>query len=155
MLAIMLCTQKDVLGYYRNDLWLDDTKGWTVAYHGTTASNVASIVREGLRVRGGMSDHVYISKLNEGELAGERFGTGIYVSYHQETAESYSREFKMNHSHYKVILQCRVRPGYFETTTSSRGILLINDERDVRLCGILIRNLQESERGKLHGHGVR
>ena len=121
-----------VLGYYRNDLWLDDTKGWTVAYHGTTASNVASIVREGLRVRGGMSDHVYVSKLNEGKVC-EWYGTGIYVSYLLKTAESYSREFKMNHSHYKVVLQCRVRPGYFETTTSSRGILLINDERDVRM----------------------
>ena len=86
-----------------------------------------------------MSNQCYVSKLNEGELNGERFGTGIYVSYLLETAESYSREFKMNHSHYKVVLECRVRPGYFETTTSSRGILLIEDERDVRLCGILIK----------------
>ena len=109
---------------------------------GTAASNVAKIVDEGLRIKGGLDERTYDKLYDKEEVNGDRFGTGIYVSDLIETAEQYCRPFKMKNKFYHVILQCRVRPGYFEETSSSRSILLVKDERDVRLYGILLREIQ-------------
>ena len=112
-------------------------------HHGTKyCENIAKIVDEGLRIKGGLDERTY-DELYENEIVnGDRFGTGIYVSDLIETAEEYCRPFKMQNKFYHVVLQCRVRPGYFEQTSSSRSILLIKDAKDVRLYGILLREIQ-------------
>ena len=130
-----------VLGCYRTNAWLEDSSGWKTVYHGTKyCENIAKIVDEGLRIKGGLDERTYDIRKEVGH--GDRYGTGIYVSDLMETAEEYCRPFKMKNKFYHVILQCRVRPGYFEETPSSRSILLIKDERDVRLYGILLREVQ-------------
>ena len=123
-----------VLGSYRTDTWLENSSGWKTAYHGTKyCENIAKIVDEGLRIKGGLDGRTEY---------GDRFGTGIYVSEKIEFAEEYCKPFKMQNKFYHAVFQCRVRPGYFEETPSSRSILLIKDERDIRLYGILLREVQ-------------
>ena len=38
---------------FPGDLWLDKLRGWPVVYHGTSADNAGSIIRNGLLINGG------------------------------------------------------------------------------------------------------
>lgn len=124
-----------VAGRYPEDGWLDRDRGWPVAYHGTNAKGgtLASIVRKGLRIRGGA----------DAPRVGERYGTGVYVSPDPHVAATFCdfplvlRASKYHSKSLHVVVQCRVRPNSFLRTAAARPTWLVAREDHVRPCGLL------------------
>lgn len=99
-----------VAGMFEDDRWLaadDASSTWPVAYHGTAAVNMEPITRDKGLKAGGKDG---VKRTN-----GARFGTGIYVSPLPEFALRYATECSIGTSkrRYKVVFQCRVRPGSY------------------------------------------
>lgn len=126
-----------VVNKYDNDEWLGRTdKAWPVAYHGTTADNVKSILQNGLRAGG--SNGIPISN-------GRMHGSGIYLS--PDPAYSgrinYSRPFVVDGHRHQLMFQVRVK--HDESLTEpvhGAPIWLCSNPSNIRPYGILIKEMQ-------------
>eukprot|EP01094_Clydonella_sp_ATCC50884_P006583 TRINITY_DN15806_c0_g1_i1.p1 TRINITY_DN15806_c0_g1~~TRINITY_DN15806_c0_g1_i1.p1 ORF type:complete len:523 (-),score=110.88 TRINITY_DN15806_c0_g1_i1:196-1764(-) len=116
------------------DAWLaadDKASTWPVAFHGTSATAVAPIANDGLRV-GGSS----VPRRN-----GAAYGSGVYVSPMPEYALRYAPRVRVSGTNYRVVFQCRVRPGSFTEHENDCGaygqrIWVVSDPKSVRPYGI-------------------
>ncbi|KAI1712330.1 ubiquitin family domain-containing protein [Ditylenchus destructor] len=92
-----------VLNKYGDNTWLgiggyrthSDEGEWPVAYHGTKATNLSGIVKEGLSLEKGRRF---------------QFGRGIYCTPDPETALLYAATYNFQGKRYRLILQTRVNP---------------------------------------------
>eukprot|EP00051_Salpingoeca_urceolata_P000891 m.36997 g.36997 ORF g.36997 m.36997 type:complete len:458 (+) comp11068_c0_seq2:109-1482(+) len=95
-----------VLNMFESNAWLasdDKSSTWPVAYHGTAAKNVKNIHTDGLKVGG-----VDVDKVN-----GDVYGQGVYVSPLPEYALGYATKASVGGQSYRVVFQCRVKPGSY------------------------------------------
>jgi len=114
---------------YEDEQWLHKNT-WPVVYHGTSAdqATVLSIVRGGLKIRGG----------TDRARHGERFGAGIYCSPVIDKAIRYAEVPLMVHGvPYTLVFQCRVRPEVYQK--HEKNAWLVQSGDDIRPCGILLR----------------
>ncbi len=119
---------------FENDKWFGTGKdAWPVAYHGTDAANIKSIVRNGLRAGG--SNGVPV-------VNGSAHGRGICLSPNplKASLEKYSRIFDVDGSRHQVMFQVRVRPSAIKRTMDP-FVWICDNPQDVRAYGILIREL--------------
>ena len=106
-----------VLDKFSDNTWLDRDTGWQIAFHGTRArpADIASIIRDGFKVRGGHS------KARHGEM----FGPGIYCTPDVEFAKTYARgqPLPVGGDSLMLVVACRVHPGRFiEQTYPTSGL---------------------------------
>jgi len=124
-----------VLGRYTGgDTWLGATDAsgvWYNAYHGTAPTNIDPITEDGLKVGG---KGVPIKH-------GAAYGPGVYVSPLISYAKIYAPSVTVSGKNYRIVFQCRVRPGSFtEHALSSSGNLIwvVADGKDVRPYGLCL-----------------
>lgn len=128
----------NVLGRYKSDQWLtnNNTDGWVIAYHGTSASVGRYIAEEGLLVKGGKSH----------AKNGEVYGTGVYVTPHVDYAAKYAPKVTVNDREYAMVFQCRVRPGtftrYWQRNDGSHNIWLVKNSSNIRPYGICMKKIR-------------
>lgn len=134
--------------YKTHPLWLGMTnsKGeWAAAFHGTNAGAAKGIKEHGLL-------HEFVTSDVMKDDAERQYPSipkvkGLYVATHCEAAASYSRTFDVPNPKgekitYKVVFQCRVRPGKF--TEHQRPVSVgyawrVFDERAIRPYGLLLK----------------
>lgn len=120
-----------VLGKYDDNSWLkDEDGGWAVAYHGTDHRHLQSILATGFQV-------------GPRQLFESEVGKGVYCTHAVDVAALYARPRAVAGRSVQLVLQLRVRPEAIKEVTSGNMIentyWVINDPRDVRAYGVLIR----------------
>jgi hypothetical protein len=129
------------LGKYDNNAWLrDGDGGWAVAYHGTNEHGLAGVLSTGFQVG---SRQKFQSEV----------GKGIYCTYDINVAAHYSKPISHEGEDLTVVLQLRVRPEAIKEvktgkTKMEKKYWVVNDPKDVRAYGVLIR------RGAFEGGGA-
>lgn len=127
-----------VEGVYESNHWLDKNDGWSVAFHGTVGDwrGIKDIVEHGFKVRGG----------KHAPRNGQLFGPGIYCTPDPEIAVTYAQMEAPLTTYegdtYYVVFQLRVRPRSYNEhwhIQDQNYCWVVPDERDVRPCGILLR----------------
>lgn len=126
--------------------WLHRRDGWHVAFHGTSGDSprtIRSIVRDGLKVRGGRDE----------ARNGERYGKGVYCSPEADLAAHYAARdpLTIGNRIFEIVFMLRVRPGYFEERINTsiisqrRRVWIVRGGRNVRPCGILYREIDADD----------
>jgi len=98
---------------------------WPIAYHGTTISNVRSILQDRLRIRGG-------GKVDRSTTAC-KYGEGVYCSPSITVAKGYSKKCEIWGDNYYPILFVRCRPD------------TLKEACDAISCGAAEREIHSSE----------
>lgn len=144
-----------VVDKYPDDkLWLgsNNTDGeWPVAFHGTHGGAVKGITEKGLLIT-----KVDLMRKEAIENGGEDFDKpGLYVATHCDGGAhpSYTRTFTVPSSQkktetFRVVFQCRVKPGAYTVHTSpvTEGeAWRFVDPDAIRPYGILVRNEETSD----------
>jgi hypothetical protein len=139
-----------VVDKYRDDqLWLGSSNAdgeWAVAFHGTHAGAVKGIKDEGLRITS--MDAMRGEAVKE---KGEEFDKpGLYVATHCNGGShpAYTQTFTVPASSgesetFRVVFQCRVKPGVFTAHSSPVRIgeaWRFIDSDAIRPYGILVKN---------------
>eukprot|EP00747_Dinoflagellata_sp_TGD_P196002 gnl/TRDRNA2_/TRDRNA2_65541_c0_seq1.p1 gnl/TRDRNA2_/TRDRNA2_65541_c0~~gnl/TRDRNA2_/TRDRNA2_65541_c0_seq1.p1 ORF type:complete len:318 (-),score=42.96 gnl/TRDRNA2_/TRDRNA2_65541_c0_seq1:113-1066(-) len=115
-----------------DDTWLgDDEFGWAVAYHGTEQKNLPGILSTGF--------HVGSRQKFEAEV-----GAGVYCTPDLRVASYYAYPQLVSDHSVQIVLQMRVKPEAIKAITTGQKrwenkYWVINDPRDVRAYGVLIR----------------
>lgn len=118
--------------------WLkEDESGWAVCYHGTSESSLPGILSTGF-------------KAGPGQKFSAETGTGIYCTPWIDVAQHYSEPKPVDGHCVQVVLQLRVRPSAIKKVTKAPTEIenkywVINDPKDIRAYGVLIRELAISD----------
>lgn len=119
-----------VLGKYEDgDDWINNTgtRGWVNAFHGTSVDRATRIAVESLKKNG--EDGVEPSP-----GPSDVYGNRVYVSPDFRYAASYARQDCLDGKYYKLIFQCRVRPGSYREENTR--IWTVANNKDIRPYGI-------------------
>ncbi|KAH7722264.1 hypothetical protein AAVH_10121 [Aphelenchoides avenae] len=112
---------------YDDSRWLHPSRGWVVAYHGTTYENAGSIIRDGFHVD---------------KCRRFSYGRGIYCSPDPDTARRYAPLYCENGITRQLIIQVRVHPrAYRVVKPASRRAgeyWLVEDPEDFRPYAICV-----------------
>jgi len=118
--------------------WLkEDESGWAVTYHGTSESSLPGILSTGFKV-------------GPGQKFSAETGKGIYCTPWIDVAQHYSEPKPVDGHCVQVVLQLRVRPSAIKKVTKAPTEIenkywVINDPKDIRAYGVLIRELAISD----------
>ena len=136
---------KDCFQYCENDSlnWLTMTnhdEEWSVAYHGTGAHCIDSILNNRLTVGCRQERKNYYNHNIRSNTFGEKCGIGVYCTPRVNIAEKYSiqasNEIMFDKKEYLVALQCRIDPKKFRDAGDFNYIL---NSEDIRPYGLLIK----------------
>jgi len=108
-----------------------DARGWVNAYHGTLPINMNSICNDGLRAGGSNGVDIRI---------GAVYGAGVYCSPFINYAKGYAPTVTIDGKSFRIIFQCRVRPGSFSEHANGR-IWLVSEQEDIRPYSICIEEI--------------
>jgi len=108
-----------------------DARGWVNAYHGTLPISMNSICNNGLKAGG--SDGVNLRN-------GAVYGAGVYCSPFIGYAKGYAPTVTIDGKKFRIIFQCRVRPGSFSEHASGK-VWLVSEKEDIRPYSICIEEV--------------
>ena len=121
-----------VIGKFKDEKWLGEgVNAWPVAYHGTSANNIKSILSNGLRVGG--SNGIPLAN-------GCAYGQGIYLSPNPKFSgqAKYSKPVHADGHEYQIMFQVRVKSESINKTKNV-DIWTCSNSQDIRPYGICFR----------------